>query len=75
MTFDHRGHGLSGLVDGLPGYTNSFADYVQDLLAVLTFATERHPGLPYFLFGESMGGVRSLSLFSCEQAYAVQRHH
>ena len=59
VTFDHRGHGLSGLVDGLPGYANSLADLSQDLLAVMESATARHPDLPLFLFGESMGGAAS----------------
>jgi alpha-beta hydrolase superfamily lysophospholipase len=62
VTFDHRSHGLSGLVDGLPGYANSFSDFVSDTLAVLHFATEQHPGLPYFLFGESMGGAAACGL-------------
>jgi acylglycerol lipase len=56
VTFDLRGHGESGKVDGIRGYA-SFADHVTDLLAVLRYATDRHVGLPVFLFGESMGGA------------------
>jgi alpha-beta hydrolase superfamily lysophospholipase len=60
MTFDLRGHGRSGLVDGLPCYTASINDYQNDLLDVLQFAQERHVGMPSFLWAESMGGATHL---------------
>ena len=58
VAYDLRGHGLSGMVDGLPGYAKSFLDHVDDLLAVVQHASERHVGLPSFVMGESMGGAR-----------------
>ena len=49
VTFDLRGHGRSGLVDGIPGYTPKFSDFTNDTVAVLQLAQERHPGMPSFI--------------------------
>jgi alpha-beta hydrolase superfamily lysophospholipase len=62
VTYDWRGHGLSGVVDGRPGYCSKFRDHVEDLLAVLQHAQDRHVGLPCFLFAESSGGVQCMLL-------------
>ena len=56
VTYDLRGHGRSGKVDGIPMYTPFFEDHVQDFLAVLKWAEERHVGTPCFAYGESFGG-------------------
>ena len=52
-----RGHGLSGCMDGLMMYWTDFKVHCSDLVAVVDDAKARHPGLPSFIFTESMGGV------------------
>ena len=49
---DLRGHGLS---DGKRGDIESFAELEADVAAAVGWARKRHPGLPLFLLGESMG--------------------
>jgi alpha-beta hydrolase superfamily lysophospholipase len=49
---DLRGHGLS---DGPRGHIETFAELEQDVAATVRFARKRHPDLPFFLLGESMG--------------------
>lgn len=73
VTFDLRGHGRSGLVDGIPGYAHKFEDFTNDTAAVLQFAQERHPGMPSFLWGESMGGVVPAFFSPCAVAAHWQR--
>jgi acylglycerol lipase len=51
---DLRGRGQS---DGERFYIDKFADYVNDVSAVVTLAKSREPGLPTFLLGHSAGGV------------------
>jgi acylglycerol lipase len=51
---DLRGRGQS---DGERFYVDKFADYVNDVSAVVTLAKSREPGLPTFLLGHSAGGV------------------
>ena len=62
--YDQRGHGRS---DGPRNYVNSFADYQEDLAAVLELVRGEHPGLELVLVGHSMGGLVSAGLV-CEQA-------
>jgi alpha-beta hydrolase superfamily lysophospholipase len=52
--YDQRGHGRSA---GIPGHLRRFSDYLDDLDAVLRRLRERHPELPVFLVGHSMGGL------------------
>jgi alpha-beta hydrolase superfamily lysophospholipase len=54
---DHAGHGLSGgrRVDG------AFGNWVPDLDVLRLHAAARHPGLPLFLVGHSMGGEIALA--------------
>ena len=52
--YDQRGHGKSA---GFLGHLRRFSDYLDDLDAVLRRARERHPELPVFLVGHSMGGL------------------
>ena len=54
---DHRGHGGSVRSPGDYGYfyTEDIAAIVEDLYAVSRMITEKHPGLPLFLFSHSMG--------------------
>src|SRR5262249_34613413 len=51
---DLRGRGHS---DGERFYVERFADYVDDVSAVVSLTKEREPGLPTFLLGHSAGGV------------------
>ncbi|MGH3716260.1 MAG: lysophospholipase [Micromonosporaceae bacterium] len=54
---DHRGHGRS---DGNRSNLNRVAEVVADLDAMIAEAAQRHPGVPVFLLGHSMGGMLAL---------------
>jgi alpha-beta hydrolase superfamily lysophospholipase len=60
---DHRGHGRS---EGDRAFIDRMDNVVLDLDAMVDEATARHPGVPLFLLGHSMGGAVAL-------AYAI--HH
>jgi len=51
---DARGHGRS---PGQRGYVRRFAEYVDDLVALVASAAARHEGLPLFVLGHSNGGL------------------
>jgi acylglycerol lipase len=53
---DHNGHGLS---EGLPGYVESFEDYVGDVDLFWQACKKLFPDLPYILVGHSLGGLIS----------------
>ncbi|XP_078597387.1 monoglyceride lipase-like [Branchiostoma floridae x Branchiostoma japonicum] len=50
---DHVGHGQS---QGHPADIKSFDEYVQDVLQHADKMRAAHPGIPLFVFGQSMGG-------------------
>lgn len=55
---DHRGHGQTGLKQGLLGFfakEHGFIKVVDDLKVITEHIKEKHPNLPFFLFGHSMG--------------------
>lgn len=54
---DHRGHGRS---DGRRANIERMALIVEDLSSFVRFAVERHPGLPVFMVGHSLGGLIAL---------------
>ena len=54
---DHRGHGRSG---GLKGNIERMVHVLDDLDSVVRQAMQRHPGLPTFLLGHSLGGLIAL---------------
>jgi acylglycerol lipase len=54
---DHRGHGKS---DGKRTYVKSYADYQRDILQFRRLVELRHPGVPLFVLGHSMGGNLAL---------------
>ncbi|AYF77825.1 alpha/beta hydrolase [Nocardia yunnanensis] len=56
---DHTGHGKSEGARANIGFLDTAADNVA---AMLTTATGRHPGLPSFLIGHSMGGLTTAYL-------------
>ncbi len=53
MTFDLRGHGKSS---GLRGHVDDFDIYNDDVDNLIQEANRRHPQLPVFLYGHSLGG-------------------
>lgn len=58
ITYDHRGHGLSG---GQPGYVPKFKCLMQDLILVLDKTLAHRKNLPVFLYAHSMGGGIALN--------------
>lgn len=55
---DYRDHGYSG---GEKGDLKSFKLILKDLSYFLKFIKEEYPGIPVFLFGESMGGITTIN--------------
>ncbi|WP_300007436.1 alpha/beta hydrolase [Pseudonocardia sp.] len=55
---DHRGHGRSG---GRRAHLDHYADWLDDFDAFRRLVVARHPGLPVFLLGHSMGGQIALA--------------
>lgn len=51
--FDQRGHGRS---DGPRGYAPSYARLLDDMQLLLKKIASEQPGVPLFLYGQSMGG-------------------
>jgi alpha-beta hydrolase superfamily lysophospholipase len=58
VRYDMRGHGRS---QGKRGHASSYDIYLNDLGHAIELARERHPNLPTFLFGHSMGGALVLN--------------
>lgn len=58
---DHAGHGRSAQIKGHFADKNGWEHVVSDLNALMDQAVERHPGLPVFLMGHSMGSFLSRS--------------
>lgn len=55
---DHRGHGRS---QGQRALIDRMDNAVADLDRLISFAAGRHPGVPLFLLGHSMGGTVAVS--------------
>jgi len=55
---DHRGHGRS---DGTRGNVERMSTVITDLETMLRSTAGRHPDLPTFLYGHSMGGLITLA--------------
>lgn len=55
---DTRGQGRSG---GTWAWVDRYEQLMDDVSAFLDLATARHPGLPRFLYGHSMGGNQVLN--------------
>jgi acylglycerol lipase len=66
--FDLRGHGRS---EGDRAVARSFGRYLSDLRRFRARVTARHPGLPLFLLGHSMGGT-IVALYAIVDQPAVQ---
>jgi alpha-beta hydrolase superfamily lysophospholipase len=56
-TFDLRGHGKSS---GKRGFIRSWDEYRGDLHEFRKVVSKKHPGLPLYIIGHSMGGVIAL---------------
>jgi acylglycerol lipase len=54
FSFDLRGHGKS---EGQRGHAQSMKTFEEDISLLLSHAGQRHPGLPIFLYGHSLGGT------------------
>jgi alpha-beta hydrolase superfamily lysophospholipase len=57
-SYDARGQGRSG---GTWAWVDRYEQLMDDLGDFLDLASERHPGLPRFLYGHSMGGNEVLN--------------
>jgi alpha-beta hydrolase superfamily lysophospholipase len=55
---DHRGHGRSG---GRRAHLDDYDDWLADFDVFRRHVVARHPGLPVFLLGHSMGGQIALA--------------
>jgi len=53
MGIDHAGHGLTA---GARGHVARYDDYLDGVEALVAEWKRREPGLPVFLYGQSMGG-------------------
>lgn len=51
---DHVGHGRS---EGIRVYVKSFSEYVRDVFQHIDLIQKKHPSLPIFIIGHSMGGA------------------
>lgn len=66
---DHPGHGRSAQIKGHFADKDGWNCVVRDLNALMDQAVERHPGLPVFLMGHSMGSFlcRSFIVRYCQR--------
>ncbi len=71
---DHRGHGkTAGIMDNV-GYfadNDGFKKVVMDMFRLTRIIKEKHPDLPVYLFGHSMGSLLSRS-YICEHSEELQ---
>lgn len=63
---DHWGHGKS---EGRYGFVPAFSAYTDGMEALLAEAEQRHPAVPRFLIGHSMGGLIAAAHLISHQAH------
>lgn len=72
---DHPGHGSGAAEDGTLGYmTGGWSQTVMNIRALFVSAKEEYPGLPYIMFGHSMGSfllMTYLSVYSSDLDAAI----
>jgi alpha-beta hydrolase superfamily lysophospholipase len=56
-SFDQQGHGRSPLDERARGDVPAFDTFISDAVAVIDAARVRHPELPIFVWGHSMGAI------------------
>lgn len=56
-TFDQRGHGRRPTSERHRGDVESFDDFVADTAGVIDAVRGKHPNLPLFVWGHSMGAI------------------
>ncbi|MCI9224920.1 MAG: alpha/beta hydrolase [Acutalibacter sp.] len=61
---DHAGHGRSAQIKGHFADNDGWECVVKDLCALMDQAVERHPGLPVFMLGHSMGSFLTRSFIT-----------
>lgn len=62
---DHMGHGASIGNDGIQGYfQGGWFAVVEDTYTLVRRTVEAYPGIPYFLFGHSMGSFIARSILA-----------
>jgi alpha-beta hydrolase superfamily lysophospholipase len=64
---DLRGFGHS---EGRRGHVENWQDYINDVTAFVSTVRQAHPGLPLFLFGQSLGGLITLEYAMADQLLA-----
>lgn len=62
--FDFPGHGRS---DGTPGHISSVEDFSPPIQRAAAEIVKRHPGVPFFLWGHSMGGLLAIKYIQDQQ--------
>jgi len=65
LAFDQRGHGMTA---GPRTHVDAFDDLVEDALHVCAAFAARHPALPLFVWGHSMGGIVALRMAARDNA-------
>ena len=62
---DHMGHGQSIAEDGIRGYfQGGWFTAVEDTMQLMKETMAEHPGLPYVLFGHSMGSFMARTILA-----------
>lgn len=62
---DHMGHGQTASLGGVKGYfSGGWWAAVEDVCTLMRMTMEQYPGIPYILFGHSMGSFMARSILA-----------